>query len=100
MIPLEAVLIFSSALFCIGLYGVFTLTNGVRILMCIEIMLNAGNINLVAFSAYNGDPNGGVFALFTISVAAAEVAIGLAILYALFTKQGTIDVDRLRILRW
>lgn len=100
MIPLNYFLTLSAILFCIGLYGVLTKKNAVVILMCIEIMLNAVNINFVAFSSYLGKISGQVFALFSIAIAAAEIAVGLAILLVLYRRHGTIDVKEINILRW
>ena len=97
---------FSSLLFCIGAYGVLTRRNAIVVLMCIEIMLNAANVNLVAFSSYHSvlhgvvDPSGHAFALFSIAIAAAEVAVGLAILLTVYRQYRTIEVDKLNILRW
>ena len=99
-VPLEAYLVFSGLLFLIGLYGVLTRTNAIVVLMCVEIMLNAANVNFIAFASFSGSVEGQVFALFSIAVAAAEVAIGLAILLALFQKRGTIELDRIKLLRW
>ncbi|MCU0851986.1 MAG: NADH-quinone oxidoreductase subunit NuoK [Thermoplasmata archaeon] len=104
--PIEYWVIFSSLLFCIGAYGVITRRNAIVVLMCIEIMLNAANINLVAFSAYHttlhgvADTSGQVFALFSIAIAAAEVAVGLAIILSVYRRYQTIDVDKINILRW
>lgn len=100
MIPLTYYLAFSIILFCIGAYGVLTKRNAIIVLMCIEIMLNAVNVNFVAFSRYHGDVNGQVFALFSIAIAAAEVAVGLAILLALYQKHKTIDTYEVNILKW
>jgi NADH:ubiquinone oxidoreductase subunit K len=106
MITIEYWLIFSSLLFAIGAYGVLTRKNAIVVLMSIEIMLNAANINFVAFSSYHerlhgvSDPSGQVFALFSIAIAAAEVAVGLAILLSVYRRYKTIDVDKLNILRW
>jgi NADH-quinone oxidoreductase subunit K len=99
-VPLEAYLIFSALLFIIGLYGVLTRTNAIVVLMCVEIMLNAANVNFIAFASYSGSVEGQAFALFSIGIAAAEVAIGLAIFLALFQKRGTIELDRIKLLRW
>lgn len=99
-VPLEAYLVFSGLLFIIGLYGVLTRTNAIVVLMCVEIMLNAANVNFIAFASFSGDTTGQAFALFSIAIAAAEVAIGLAILLALFQKRGTIELDRIKLLRW
>lgn len=106
MIPIEYWLVFSSLLFCIGAYGVLTKRNAIVVLMCIEIMLNSANINLVMFSSYHEtlhgtvDPSGHAFALFSIAIAAAEVAVGLAILLSVYRRYKTIEVDKLNILRW
>lgn len=98
-IPLEYYLGASVALFCIGLYGVLTKKNAVVILMCIEFMLNAANINFVAFAAYYGDMGGFVFALFSITIAAAEVAVGLAILLVIYRRFRSIDVTKINLLK-
>ena len=106
MIPIEYWLVFSSLLFCIGAYGVLTKRNAIVVLMCIEIMLNSANINLVMFSSYHSvlhgapDPSGQAFALFSIAIAAAEVAVGLAILLSVYRQYQTIEVDKINILRW
>jgi NADH-quinone oxidoreductase subunit K len=107
MITIEYWLILSSLLFAIGAYGVLTRKNAIVVLMSIEIMLNAANINFVAFSSYHmglhggsQDPSGQVFAIFSIAIAAAEVAVGLAILLSVYRRYKTIDVDKLNILRW
>lgn len=100
MIPLEWFLCLSAVLFAIGAIGVLTKRNAIIVLMCIELMLNAANINLVAFSAYGGDLVGQVFAVFTIAVAAAEVAVGLAIVMTLYKARDTVNVDEVKLLRW
>lgn len=100
MIPLEFVLIISSVLFVIGAAGVILKKNAIMVLMSIEIMLNAANINLVAFSSYFGDATGQGFALFSFGIAAAEVTIGLAILLNLNKLRKTVDVDDINLLRW
>jgi NADH-quinone oxidoreductase subunit K len=106
MIPIEYWLVFSSLLFAIGALGVLTRRNAIVVLMSIEVMLNAANINLVAFSSYHtalhgfSDASGQVFALFSIAIAAAEVAVGLAILLSVYRRYQTIDVDKINILRW
>jgi NADH-quinone oxidoreductase subunit K len=106
MIPIEYWLVFSSLLFAIGAYGVLSRKNAIVVLMSIEIMLNAANINLVAFSSYHTalhgipDASGQVFALFSIAIAAAEVAVGLAIILSVYRRYQTIDVDKINILRW
>ena len=100
MIPLTYYLILSTIVFSIGLYGIMTQRNGVRLLMCIELMLNAANINLVAFSSYNNDMSGQVFTLFSIALAAAEAAIGFAILLSIYRMRDMIDIDNINVLRW
>jgi len=100
MIPLEFVLIISSVLFVIGAAGVILKKNAIMVLMSIEIMLNAANINLVAFSSYFGDATGQGFALFSFGIAAAEVTIGLAILLNLNKLRKTVNIDEINLLRW
>jgi len=100
MIPQEYFLVLSGILFAIGAFGVLTRKNGIVVLMCIEIMLNAANINFVTFAVYSGDAAGLVFALFSIAIAAAEVAVGLAILLNLQKLQDTIELQDLNLLRW
>lgn len=92
----------AAILFCIGLYGVLTRRHLVIVLASIELMLNAVNINLVAFSSIGPFANikGQVFSLFVISVAAAEVAVGLAILVALYRNRGSIDVMKNSHMKW
>lgn len=94
-VPLVSYLLLGAMLFSIGLYGALTKRNAVVVLFCIELMLNAVNINLVAFAKYGVNPGitGQIFALFTITVAAAEVAVGLAILIALYRNRATVNVD-------
>jgi NADH-quinone oxidoreductase subunit K len=96
-IPLSVFLVLALILFCIGLYGALTKRNTVIVLISIELMLNAVNINLVAFSKYGINPGitGQVFTLFTISVAAAEAAVGLAILIALYRNRQTVNIDEM-----
>jgi NADH-quinone oxidoreductase subunit K len=100
MIRLPLVLLFSAFLFSAGVYGVLARRNAVMVLMAIELMLNAVNVNLVAFSAWLGDLDGQVFALFVIAVAAAEVGIGLAIVILLFRTRESINVDEVNLLKW
>lgn len=100
MIPIVAYLALSAVIFTIGLYGLMTQRSGIRILMCVELMLNAANLNLVAFSSYNGDLTGQVFALFSIALAACEAAIGFAILMSIYRMKDTINLDTINILRW
>jgi NADH:ubiquinone oxidoreductase subunit K len=100
MIPIELYIGLSAIIFSIGLYGLMTQRNGIRILMSVELMLNAANINLVAFSSYNADLTGQVFVLYSIALAACEAAIGFAILMAIFKMKNTINLDSINILRW
>jgi NADH-quinone oxidoreductase subunit K len=97
--PLAAYLVLAALVFVIGLYGVLTRRNAVGILLGIELMLNAVNINLVAFAHFNGDVAGFVFTLFTIAITVAEVAVGLAIVIVIFRVRKTIDADHLDLLR-
>ena len=101
-IPLQAFLITSSLLFCIGIWGLLNSRNAVRVLMSIELMLNAVNINLMAFSSYvdNNLIQGQVFAIFVITVAAAEAAVGLAILLSLYRNRVTVDMESFNLLKW
>jgi NADH-quinone oxidoreductase subunit K len=96
---LHAYLTLSALLFSIGLFGVLTRRNAIGILLGIELMLNAVNINLVAFSRFNADLGGLVFSLFTIAITVVEVAVGLAIVIAIFRVRKTIDADHLDLLR-
>ena len=91
---LNQFLILSAFLFCTGVYGVLARRNGVLVLMSIELMLNAVNINLVAFSAFHRSVAGQVFALFVITIAAAEVGVGLAIVLLIYRNLRTPDLDR------
>ena len=100
MIRLPLVLFFSAALFATGVYGVLARRNAVLVLMSIELMLNAVNVNLVAFSQLWQDVTGQVFALFVIAVAAAEVGIGLAIVILIYRNRETISVDEVNLLKW
>jgi len=92
-------LLLGAALFAIGVYGVLARRNGVMVLMSIELILNAVNINLVAFGALHGNVVGQVFALFVITVAAAEVAVGLAIVLLLYRNRASIDLDEVDAMR-
>ena len=100
MIRLPLILIFSAILFSTGVYGVLARRNAVLVLMSIELMLNAVNINLVAFSQHLQEITGQVFALFVITVAAAEVGIGLAIVILIYRNRETINVDEVNLLKW
>jgi NADH-quinone oxidoreductase subunit K len=99
-IPLEYYLILSGVLFSIGAIGVLTRRNAIIIFMCIELMLNSVNLTLVAFSSFLGNSAGQIFVFFVMTVAAAEAAIGLAIILALFRNKQTIYVDEVNLMRW
>jgi NAD(P)H-quinone oxidoreductase subunit 4L len=88
-------LLLGAVLFCVGVYGVLARRNGVLVLMSIELILNAVNINLVVFGAQRGSVAGQVFALFVIAIAAAEVGVGLAIVLLLYRNRQSIDLDEL-----
>jgi NADH:ubiquinone oxidoreductase subunit K len=92
---LNQFLLLGAALFCIGVYGVLARKNAVLVLMSIELILNAVNINLVAFGAIHGSISGAVFALFVIAVAAAEVGVGLAIVLLIHRNRHSIDLNDL-----
>jgi NADH-quinone oxidoreductase subunit K len=96
---LTSYLVLAALVFSIGLFGVLTRRNAVGILLGIELMLNAVNINLVAFARLHGDVTGLLFAVFTIAITVAEVAVGLAIVIVIFRVRRTIDADRLDLLR-
>jgi NADH-quinone oxidoreductase subunit K len=93
-------LMFSAVLFSAGVYGVLARRNAVLVLMSIELMLNAVNVNFVAFASYLGQLTGQVFALFVITVAAAEVGIGLAIVILIYRNRETVNVDEVNLLKW
>ena len=98
-IPIQAFLIVSSLLFCIGIWGLLNSRNAVRVLMSIELILLAVNINLVSFSIYLNDLTRQVFTLFILTVAAAEAAIGLAIIVVYFRNSDTIRVEEIKNLK-
>jgi NADH-quinone oxidoreductase subunit K len=97
--PLQAFLILAAVLFSIGLFGVMTRRNTIGILLGIELMLNAVNINLIAFARFRGDIIGMVFAVFTICITVAEAALGLAIVILLFRIRRTVMADQLDLLK-
>jgi len=101
-ISLTWYLIFAAALFCIGLYGVLARKNAIAILMGIELMLNAVNINLVAFWRYGDLASiaGQAFAIIVFAVAAAEVAVGLALVISLYRRRNTVAADDVNLMRW
>jgi NADH-quinone oxidoreductase subunit K len=97
MVPLTWYLLLAAALFCIGLFGVLARRNAVAVLMGVELMLNAVNINLIAFWRYTGLNQlvGQAFAVFVITVAAAEAAVGVALFIAIYRQRSTVDVEAL-----
>ncbi len=94
------VMLFSLALFGIGIVGVLTRRNAILVLMCIELMFNAANLNFVAFAWSFPEISGQVFAVFTICIAAGEAAVGLAILIALVRNRENINIDEIHLLKW
>lgn len=99
MIPLSWYVALSATLFSIGLYGVLRRRNVLIVLMCLELMLSAVNINLVAFSYFLADLGGQIFAIFVITITAAEVAVALAIVIALVRHKPTLKIDEIRIMK-
>jgi NADH-quinone oxidoreductase subunit K len=99
-VPLEYYLILSCVIFSIGCAGALIRRNAIIVFMSIEMMLNAVNLTLVAFSSYLGNPAGQIFVFFVMSVAAAEAAVGLAIILALYRNKQTVLVNELNILKW
>jgi len=102
IVPLTHFLILGAILFCIGLYGALTRRNAVGILMSIELMLNAANINLAAFSRFVTPTagTGQIFAIFVMALAAASVAVGLAIVICIYRNHKTILADKIDIMKW
>ncbi len=101
-VPLSHFLLLSAILFCIGIYGIMTRRNAVGILMSVELLLNATNINLVAFSRFisPADGTGQIFAIFVIALAAASVAVGLAIVICIYRNHKTVFVDKIDMMKW
>ena len=106
MIPLQFYLLLAALLFCLGLFGALARRNAVAILMGIELMLNAVNINLIAFWRYikpaapTMDLAGQIFALFVITLAAAEAAIGLALIIAIYRARDTVNIEDVDLMKW
>lgn len=99
-VPIDYYIWLSATLFTIGVLGVLYRRNAIIIFMCIELMLNAVNLLMVAFSSYLNDASGQVFVFFIMAVAAAEVAVGLAILVLMYRNTKTIDINVLNRLKW
>lgn len=100
MLSLTWFLALSAILFTIGTIGVLTRRNAIIIFMCVELMLNAVNLTLIAFSAHLGDVHGQILVFFSLCVAAAEAAVGLAIIIAIFRNNLTVDITKINLLRW
>jgi NADH-quinone oxidoreductase subunit K len=99
-IPIEYYLILSALMFITGVAGVLTRRNAIVVFMSIELMLNSANLSLVTFSSYMGNPVGQLLVFFVMTVAAAEAAVGLAIIIALFRNKLTMNIDEINILKW
>jgi NADH-quinone oxidoreductase subunit K len=100
MVPMHHYLFLGAALFTIGVIGVLTRKNIMVILMSIELMMNAVNINLIAFSRHLGQTAGQIFAIFVITVAAAEAAVGLGIVIAMFRNKETMNINEIDLMKW
>ncbi len=100
MVPTTHYLILGAILFTIGSFGVIFRRNAITMFMCVEIMLNAVNLTFIAYSRSFGEVDGQIFALFVMVVAAAEAAVGLAIIVVLNRRTGTLDVDKADVLKW
>jgi len=102
MIPLSWYLIFAALLFCVGLYGVLVRKNAIAILMGIELMLNSVNINLISFWRYRSPAGiaGQAFAIIVFAVAAAEVAVGLALIISIYRRRNSVVADDMNMLKW
>ena len=99
-LSISAYLALSAILFTIGVAGVLLRRNAIVVFMCIELMLNSVNLTLIAFSSYLGDITGQVLVFFVMAVAAAEAAVGLAIVIALFRIKQTVNIDEINIMKW
>ena len=100
MVPIEHYLILSVVLFCIGMWGVFTRKNAIVIFRRTELMLNAANLAFIAFSRHLNSVDGQIFVFFVMTVAAAEAAVGLGIIIALYRNRETINVDDVNLMEW
>jgi len=100
MITLTHYLVLSAILFTLGVVGVLVRRNAIIIFMCIELMLNAVNLSFVAFAHYLNSMQGQLFVFFTMTVAAAEAAVGLAIIVAVFRNKETVNIDDINIMKW
>ncbi len=100
MVPLHYYLLVSAILFAIGTFGVLTRRNAIVIFMCVELMLNAVNLTFIAFSRFLGSIDGQVFVFFIMTVAAAEAAVGLALMIAFYKNRESIDVEDVNLMKW
>lgn len=99
-IPMEYYLILSAFMFSVGVTGVLIRRNAIVVFMCIELMLNSANLTFVTFSSYLGNSTGQIFVFFVMTVAAAEAAVGLAIIIAVFRNKLTVNIDEINIFKW
>ena len=100
MIPIDYYLLLSAFMFCVGVLGVLIRRDAIIVFMSIELMLNSVNLSLIAFSSFLRDPTGQMLVFFVMTVAAAEAAVGLAIIIALFRNKQTVNIDEINILKW
>jgi NADH-quinone oxidoreductase subunit K len=99
-VPIEYYLILSAFMFIVGVTGVLTRRNAIVVFMSVELMLNSANLTLITFSSFMGNPVGQLFVFFVMTVAAAEAAVGLAIIIAMFRNKLTVNIDEINILKW
>lgn len=99
-IPVYAYVMVASTIFAIGLWGILTTKNAIRLLMSVELLINAANLNFVAFAMYLGNADGLVYTLFSIAIAAGEAAVGLAIFINLYRLKDSVNVTRVATMRW
>ncbi len=100
MVPLNHYLMLSAVMFITGAVGVLTRRNAIIVFMSIELMLNSANLTLVAFSSFLGNVTGQMLVFFVMTVAAAEAAVGLAIIIALYRRKQTVNIDEINLLKW
>lgn len=100
MLSLNSYLYLSAILFTLGMIGVLTRRNAIVIFMCIELMLNSVNLTFIAFSKYLGNMDGQIFVLFILAVAAAEAAVGLALIISFYKNRQSADVEDMNMLKW
>jgi NADH-quinone oxidoreductase subunit K len=99
MVPIQHYLALAAILFCLGMFGVMIRRNALVVFMCVELMLNAANLTFVAFARQRADDGGHISAFFIIAVAAAEAAVGLAIVIAVFRSRGTLNIEDIRTMK-